>query len=364
MIIQPFKVFDAEKSNLPTRLFGGEASGIRDWDNIKYPTMLEINKNLFAEYWNEDEVKLGKDIEQYNSILTDRERYVYNTLTGMLNLLDSIASDFNNFLSMVTTDPSIRSVIAMINSFEILHNRSYQYLTSTMLNEKQKHEAFEEIKNIPVLLDRNQHVFAKIQKFIDTVTEYVLEGKQVDDHFIQVAFEGVLAYQCLEGLHFSGAFVYFHSLARDSKMIGSNDMINLIKTDETQHSEFFGTLIRIMVGENPSINTKENMEYAVNFVKACVEKEKAWSHFIFEGIDTFGIKEYENYVEYLGNLICRNAGINEPYPENAEIKSRWMVTYGSKKRDSKDEKQIVTRQDFLQGNAINYAHEGGEDFDL
>jgi ribonucleoside-diphosphate reductase beta chain len=360
----PFKIFEADKSNLPTRIFGGEASGIRDFDNLKYPTMLTISKNLFSEYWNEDEVKLGKDIEQYNTLMNDRERYVYNTLSGMLNQLDSHASDFNMFLFMVITDPSIRSNIAMINSFEILHNRSYQYLTSTMLNAQQKHQAFEEIKNIPILLDRNKPIFDKIQRFVDAVSEVLATNKPIDEEFIQIAFEGILAYQCLEGLHFSSAFVFFHSLARDQKMIQSNNMINLIKTDEVQHAEFYGTLIRIIMGENPFLNTQANMDYAINFVKECAEREKAWGRFIFAGIETFSIKEYENYVEYLSNLICRNAGIQEPFPDNTEIKSRWIVTYGSKKRDVKDDKQIVTRQDFLQGNSINYAHEGGEDFDL
>jgi ribonucleoside-diphosphate reductase beta chain len=326
--------------------------------------MLQIHKNLSAEYWNEDEVKLGKDIEQYNNILADREQYVFNTLSGMLNELDSFATDFNAYLYMMVTDPSIRSVIAEILYFENLHNRSYQYLTSTMLNGEQKHQAFEEIKHIELLQKRNKYLYDKIEKFIGAMRHHIATNEPINDEFLQLAFEGILAYQNLEGLHFSGAFVFFHSLARDQKMIGSNDLINMIKTDETQHSEFYGTLIRMIMGEFPQLNTKENMEYAVNFVRQCVQNEKEWAKFIFEGIDTFSIKDYENYIEYLANLTCRNAGIQEPFEDNKEIKSRWIVTYGSKKRDSKDSKQIVTRQDFLQGNAINYAHEGGEDFDL
>lgn len=362
--MQPFKIFDSEKSNLPTRVIGGEASGVRDWDNIKYPTLLEISKNLFGEYWSEDEVKLGKDIQQYRNALSDPERYVYNILTGMLNKLDSIASDFLFWLNSVVTDPSVRSVIALINSFEVLHNRSYQYLTSTMLNSTEKHQAFEEVKTIKVLLERDNIVIEKIQKFIDTAADYRSNNKEIDDYFIQTLFEALVAYQNLEGLFFTGGFVYFHSLARDQKMIQSNNMINLIKADETQHSEFFGMLNRIILAENPQLNTRENMDYAVNFIKKCVAKEKEWAKFIFKDIDLFNIKEYENYIEYLANVNARNAGIEEPFPENIEIKSRWIVTYGSKKRDGNDSKQIVTRQDFLQGNAINYAHEGGEDFDL
>nr|WP_145401740.1 ribonucleotide-diphosphate reductase subunit beta [Paenibacillus xylanexedens] len=359
----PFKIYEAEKSNLPTRLFGGEASGVRDWDNIKYPTMLDFNKNLFAEYWIEDEIKLGKDIEQYNSKLSSTERSVYNTISGMLNTLDSVASDFNLFLSMMITDPSVRSVIALINSFEVLHNRSYQYLTSTMLTDQQKKEAFEEVKKIKVLHKRNQHIFDKIQLFMDTVSDYVSKNKEVDDYFLQVAFEGILAYQNLEGLHFTGGFVYFHSLARDQKMIGSNHIISMIKTDETQHSEFYGTLLRILMAENPQLNTEKNREYAVSFIKKCVENEKEWAKFIFKDIDTFSMREYMDYVEYLSNVVARNAGIIEPFPNNTEIKSRWIVTYGSKKKDNNDSNQIVTRADFLQTDAVNYEHSSGDDYD-
>lgn len=326
--------------------------------------MLDMSKQLFAEYWNEDEVKLGKDKEQYRNVLSDNERYVYNIVTGMLNQLDSVATDFNFYLNSIVSDPSVRSVISLINSFEVLHNRSYQYLTSTMLNDSEKRQAFEEIKVIPELVKRNEHIFKKIQGFIDSSTDYIVNKKEVTDEFLQAVFEGLIAYQTLEGLHFSGGFVYFHSLARDQKMIQSNGMINLIKTDETQHSEFNGTLIRILMSEFPQLNTVANREFAVNFLKECVRLEAEWGKVIFKDIDLFGSKVYQDYIEYLANIIARNAGFNEPFPNNAELKSRWIVTYGSKKRDKNDANQIVTKTDFLQSNATNYAHESGEDFDL
>jgi ribonucleoside-diphosphate reductase beta chain len=324
--------------------------------------MLELNKLLFSEYWIEDEVKLGKDVEDYREKLNDEERKVYNYITGKLNWLDSIATDFNFVLGYICTDPSIRSNIALIGSFEELHNRSYQYLTSTMLSDEQKAQAFEEVKQLDLMLKRNKPVIEKIQNFVDMAKEYIGHTKEIDDEFLQCLFEALIAYLVLEGLYFSGGFVYFHSLARDQKMLESNNMINLIKTDENQHNVFYGMLVQILMKENPSLNTKENMRYAVEFVKQCVGLEKEWAAFIFENIDTFKLSEYNDYVEYLANVICRNAGIEEPFPSNKEIKSRWMVTYGSKKRNGEDD--IVSRTDFLQGNAINYTHESGEDFDL
>lgn len=362
--LTPFRIYEIDKPNLPTRIFGGEASGTRDWDNIKYPVFLEYNKSLFAEYWIEDEVKLGKDIEDYINKLTDAERRVFNYITGVLNELDSVASDFNAALLFSISDPSLRSLIALIASFEVLHNRSYQYLTATMLNKQQKEQTFEEIKKLPLLVERNKIIMPKLQKTIDIIAEYILGKKEIDDHFLQTVFEGIIAYQVLEGLFFSGGFVYFHSLARDNKMIESNSLINMIKTDENQHSEIYGLIVQILMTEFPQLNTQENFDYAINFFKKCVEAEKKWSAWLFKDIDTLSIKEYHDYVEYLANLICRNAGMEEPYPDNTELKSRWISTYGSKKRNQNDSQQIVSRSDFLQTNAINYAHESGEDFDL
>jgi ribonucleoside-diphosphate reductase beta chain len=360
--VQPFRVYNGETSNVATKVFGGDASGIRDWDNVKYPRMLEINKELFAEYWIEDEVKLGKDLEDYKNKLSDEERKVYNYISGKLNWLDSMATDFNFVLGYLCTDPSVRSNIALICSFEELHNRSYQYLTSTMLNDQQKKQAFEDVRKIPQLVKRNELVIDKIQKLVDIAKYHIDNNLPISKELLQVIFEGILANLVLEGLYFSGGFAYFHSLARDNKMIESNNMINLIKTDETQHNVFFGMLMQILMKEFPELNTKENMKFAVNFIRKAVELEKEWANFIFANIDTLSIKEYHDYVEYLANVICRNAGIEEVYPENTELKSKWIITYGSKKRNSAD--QIVSRTDFLQGNAINYTHESGEDFDL
>ena len=362
-----FRVYDGKSNNKATKSFFGKASGIRDYDDIKYPAMLQYSKDFFAEYWVEDEVKLGVDVGEYRDKLTDRERYVYNIQTGSLNWLDSIATDFNTVLYFLCTEPSIRSCLSLITSFEQLHNRSYQYLTSTMLNQQEKEQAFKETRELEVLVKRNMHLIKPIEKMINTVKTKLCEevtGKTIsEEDVMQDVFKGLIAYLNLEGLYFSGGFVYFHSLARDQKMMGSNNMITLIKTDENQHSEFYGLLLQIIMSEFTYLNTKENLEYAMSFIKEAVKLEKEWSEFIFEGITTLSIKEYHNYVEYLSNLICRNAGLPEPYPENNELKSKWISTYGSKKRNGV-ENEVVTRTDFLQSDAINYQHEGGEDFDL
>lgn len=88
-------------------------------------------------------------------------------------------------------------------------------------------------------MKRNDIIINKIQAFVDYV-EDIMCGKAIEEEskLYKLLYEALLAYIILEGLFFSGGFVYFHSLARDNKMIGSNNMINLIKKDETQHNVF------------------------------------------------------------------------------------------------------------------------------
>lgn len=358
------RVFNGEVANKATRAFGGVSSGINDFDDCKFPHMLEINKQLFGEYWIEDEIRLGEDIKQYQQNMNEKERYVYNVITGYLTELDSFATKFNFVIGSICTDPSILSNIALINSFEILHNRSYQYLTSTMLNSEQKKVAFNAPKEIELLKERNQLVIDKIQHMINEVSKFALSDEEFSDRIADVLYEGIIGNLILEGLFFTGGFVYFHSLARDNRMLGSNNMINLIKQDETQHGVFYGDLMKILMLENPNINTPERHDKAVDYIRECVEKEKEWAEYLFNGIDTISIKEYNDYIEYLANVICRNAGLQEAYPDNLEIKSKWILTYGSKRRSDEDDSSIATRADFFQTNVINYGHEGGEGFDL
>lgn len=359
-----FRIYSGEENNVATKAFGGKASGVRDWDNIRYPVMLDLSEEMQDEFWSKSEIKLGKDVEEYRSKLTDAERYVYNTQSGMLNELDSIATDFNYVLFAMCTAPEIRSVLSIINFFETIHNQSYQYLTSTMLNKEEKEQAFEDVKHIPELVERNAHILKPIQDMLDSSVSYLNNDEDLTEEQIIKLAKGLLAYSVLEGNYFSGAFVFFHSLARDQKMIGSNNMVNLIKADENHHSVAYGAIFQILIKENPFLNTIEFNKYCLDFVRKAVELEKKWANYIFKNIDTMSIKEYHDYVEYLSNLICRNAGIGTPYPENTEIKSRWMVTYGSKSRKGNDDMEIATRTDFLQANAVDYLHEGGEDFDL
>lgn len=361
---KPFRIYNALHPNRATKLFGGVASGIRNWDDQLVDTWLDFQKALFAEYWVPEEIRMGKDIEQYRQELTPAERVTYERVSGSLNWLDSMASDIVTMLFMTTSDPGLRTVLTLIASFETMHNVSYEHMTSTVIGFEEKQKEFAKVRELPLLAKRNDFILNELESMVDLLRGKLVSKEPITftEDEITILFKGLVAYQILEGLYFSGGFVYFHSLARDNKMIESNNMINLIKADENQHSEIFGLIIKVLVTENPHLNSKVHMNWAMDYIRKAVELEKEWLTWLYQDIDTMSTKEATDYSEYLANLICRNAGLQEPFPNNSELRAKWVVTYGSK---SKGDGEIAPKSDFLQGNAINYKHnEGNDDFDL
>lgn len=355
--MKPFRVFNAEVRNQATKVFGGVSSGLCDWDDVKYPIMLELNEEMFENLWGLGEIHLNSDVKQYNQVLVPDEKRVFNIISGSLTLLDSIADKFNFVLGFVTTDPSVQQNIQLVGAFEGLHTRSYQFLTSTMLNDKEKREAFNAPREIQTLAERNQLVIEPIQRFVDLVSHRITNPEaEWTEEELDCLFEALVNNLILEGIYFTGGFAYFHSLAREDKMLGSNNLINLIKEDETIHNKFYGQLIKIVMLENPHLNTEVNMQKAVQWIKTAVEKEKEWATELFQGIYTMSLREYHDYVEYLANVICRNAGIREVYPDNKELKSRWILNYG--------QKTGAIRPDFFETDAIDYGNETGDGFDF
>lgn len=354
--MKPFREFNAEIRNQPSSVFGGRINREQRREEVKYPIMLELNDQMYANLWGLGEIHLNSDLKTYRQVLTPEERRVYNIISGYLTLLDSIADKFNFLMSYIVTDSIIREIIRLIGAFEGLHTRTYQFLTSTMLNDGEKREAFNAPREIPLLVERNNLVIEPIERFKQLMSKRLLTPQmKLSEEELEVAFEALVHNLILEGIYFTGGFTYFHSLARENKMIGSNNAINLIKEDETQHNKFYGEVIKILMHENPSLNTVENMEKAENWIRVAVEKEKEWAAYLFKGIYTLSIREYHDYVEYLANVICRNAGIEEIYPDNQELKSRWILEHGRKSG--------AIRADFFEVDAIDYLHEEGGDFD-
>lgn len=218
--MKPFRTFNAEIRPSSSLVFGGGVQRGLSREDVKYPIMLDLNEQMFVNLWGLGEIHLNSDLKTYRQVLTPDERRVYNIISGYLTLLDSIADKFNFLMSYLVTDGIIRETIRLIGSFEGLHTRTYQFLTSTMLNDGEKREAFNAPREIPLLLERNELVVGPIQEFVEMMQKRVLHPEMgLNEQEKATTFNALVHNLILEGVFFTGGFTFFHSLAREDKML-------------------------------------------------------------------------------------------------------------------------------------------------
>ena len=77
-------------------------------------------------------------------------------------------------------------------------------------------------------------------------------------------------------------------------MLKTSTMISYIQRDEMQHAYFISQFIRILLTENPELNTEENIDYIYQTISQAVELEKEWASVILKDIEGIDLDEFEN----------------------------------------------------------------------
>ena len=136
------KTLDPINPNRATALFGGESSGILNWNDIAYPHWYKMYKRLFGNFWQSDEVNMSSDVKQFPT-LSEREQDTYLKIISLLATLDSSQTRTILLTSLYATDPSVQSILAVIAQQEAVHNESYSYILSSVVSLDKQNEAFE-----------------------------------------------------------------------------------------------------------------------------------------------------------------------------------------------------------------------------
>jgi ribonucleoside-diphosphate reductase beta chain len=124
-------------------------------------------------------------------------------------------------------------------------------------------------------------------------------------------------------------------------------MISYIQRDEMQHAYFVAQFIRILLTENPELNTNANIEYVYQTIGQAVELEKEWAHAILTDIDGIDLQEYEHYTEYLANKRLRQLGLQNLYEERNNPMP-WIHVFS-------DEMMNETKSDFFEQKSRTYS---------
>lgn len=312
-ILKKAKVLFPEDPNKATKLFGGKASGILNWNDLKYPHFYELREEIRSLFWAASEVDMVFDSKQFHT-LTEPEQEAYLKIIGLLATLDAPQTDIAYKIAAFSTDPSVKSIMATIADQESEHNHSYAYVLSSVVPLSKQIEAFEMGRTDEVLMERNERIIEFYNGFAENPT-------------VENVLKAMVYTSLLEGLYFYSSFAYFYNLARHNKMVATSTMISFINRDELHHAKFISELFRATLSEYPELNTEGFASWVYEQFQHNVEMESTWIDYVLsevEGIDTV---EMKGYIRYRANKLLRMLGYSEIYEGYEENPMKWIRAY-------------------------------------
>jgi ribonucleoside-diphosphate reductase subunit M2 len=188
---------------------------------IKYNDIWEMYKKQVDCFWRPEEIDLSKDLNNWESLHQD-EKFFVSMILAFFAASDGIVLEniAYRFMSEVQVSEA-RAFYGFQIAMENIHSHTYSLLIETYIKDKEeKHNLFNAISNFPCI--KNKADWA--QKWI---------------HDKRSSFAArLVAFACVEGIFFSGAFCSIFWLKKRGLLPGLTFSNELISRDEALHCEF------------------------------------------------------------------------------------------------------------------------------
>ena len=241
-------------------------------------------------FWRAEEIDFSKDMTHWKT-LSDKEQYFIKMILAFFAASDGIVLENlgMRFLSEVQL-PEARAAYGFQLMMENIHSETYSLLIDTYIKkESEKKELFEALDNFPC-----------IKKKADWAIKWI------NDKRSSFATR-LIAFACVEGIFFSGAFCSIYWLKKRGLMPGLTFSNELISRDEGMHTEFAVLLFS-------KLNKKTVKSKVMDIIKEAVTIEK---EFICEALPCkligMNSKLMSEYIEFVADRLSVQLGFNKIY---------------------------------------------------
>ena len=257
---------------------------------IKDQDIWKMYKKQVECFWRAEEVDLSKDIVSWNT-LNDDERHFIKMVLAFFAASDGIVNEnlALRFMGEVQSSEA-RSFYGFQIAMENIHSEMYSLLIDTYIkNVEEKTKLFEALKNVPC-----------IKKKADWAIKWIQDKR--------ASFATrLVAFACIEGIFFSGAFCSIFWLKKRGKMPGLTFSNELISRDEALHTEFAIMLYKKLI-------KKLSKKKIVDIIKEAVEIEK---EFICEALPcrliSMNSQLMSEYIEFVADRLSVQLGYEAIY---------------------------------------------------
>ena len=257
---------------------------------IKYQDIWEMYKTQVDCFWRPEEIDLTKDLTHWESLQQDEKFFISMILAFFAAsdgiVLENLASRFMNEVQVSEARAFYGFQIAMEN----IHSHTYSLLIETYIKQSdEKHRLFNAIENYPCIKKKSDWA----QKWIrDNRSSFATR---------------LVAFACIEGIFFSGAFCSIYWLKKRGLMPGLTFSNELISRDEALHCEFAILLYSKLVKKIQKSRIHEIIKEAVD-----IETE-----FICEALPCrlIGMNSLlmTQYIQFVADRLCLQLGYDKIY---------------------------------------------------
>jgi ribonucleotide reductase beta subunit family protein with ferritin-like domain len=257
---------------------------------IEHQDIWEMYKKSVDCFWRAEEIDLSKDYAHWETLNTD-EKYFISMILAFFAASDGIVLE--NLATRFMSDVQVAEARAFYGfqiAMENIHSQTYSLLIETYIkNSEEKHRLFNALEYFPC-----------IQKKGDWAQKWI------NDNRSSFATR-LIAFACIEGIFFSGAFCSIYWLKKRGLMPGLTFSNELISRDEALHTEFAILLYKKLVKKLPKTRIHE-------IIKEAVEIE---NEFICDALPCrlIGMNAglMTQYIQFVADRLCLQLGYDKIY---------------------------------------------------
>jgi ribonucleotide reductase beta subunit family protein with ferritin-like domain len=257
---------------------------------IKHNDIWEMYKKQIDCFWRAEEIDLSKDSTHWET-LNDDERHFISMILAFFAASDGIVLEnlASRFMSEIQVSEA-RAFYGFQIAMENIHSQTYSLLIETYIKDKdEKHKLFNAIEHFPCIKKKSDWA----QKWIhDNRSSFATR---------------LVAFACVEGIFFSGAFCSIYWLKKRGLMPGLTFSNELISRDEALHCEFAILLYSKLLKKIDKSRIHELIKEAVD-----IETE-----FICEALPCrligMNSEMMTQYIQFVADRLCVQLGYKKIY---------------------------------------------------
>jgi len=275
---------------------------------VQHNDIWDMYKKQVDCFWRAEEIDLSKDISHWDGLNNDEKFYISMILAFFAAsdgiVLENLAVRFMKDIQISEARAFYGFQIAMEN----IHSETYSLLIDTYIKDSnEKMKLFQAIDNFPCIKKKSDWA-----------------QKWINDNRSSFATR-LIAFACVEGIFFSGAFCSIYWLKKRGLMPGLTFSNELISRDEALHTEF-----AVLVYNKLQTKLKKAKIYEI--IKDAVDIE---TEFICQALPCrlIGMNSdlMTEYIKFVADRLCVQLGYDKIY--NASNAFPWMelISLESKK---------------------------------